>query len=69
MIERVEQMRAGVDCKPGAHAAAVSALVLGSHRRDAWLGGAPDGDDSFPLTDGGHLPADRMLRAAFTSLS
>jgi hypothetical protein len=57
------------DCNHRFHAAAVSALVPASHRRDAWLGCAPDGDDSFPLTDGGRLPADRMLRAAFTSRS
>src|SRR5471032_1281457 len=31
--------------------------------------GAAESDGSFPLTDGGHLPADRMFRAAFTSRS
>ena len=54
---------------PGAHAAAFSALVLASHRLDVWLGGAAVSDDSFPLTDGGDLPADRMFRAALTSRS
>jgi len=34
----------------GVHAAAVRALVLASRRRDAWLGGAPDGESSFPLS-------------------
>jgi heme-degrading monooxygenase HmoA len=43
----------------GAHAAAFSALVPASHRLDVWLGGAAVSDDSFPLTDGGELPADR----------
>jgi hypothetical protein len=56
-------------CRPGAHAAAVSALIPASHRLDAWLGGAPDGEDSFPRTDGGHLPTSKMFRAAFTSRS
>jgi hypothetical protein len=32
-------------------------------------GAITDGIDSFPLTDVGHLHADRMLRAAFTSRS
>jgi hypothetical protein len=53
----------------GAHAAAVNALVPASHRLDAWLGGAMDGEDSFPRTDRGRLPAERMLRAALTSRS
>ena len=53
----------------GVHAAAVSALIPASRRRDAWLGGAPDGEDSFPLMDGEHLAANRMFRAALTSLS
>jgi hypothetical protein len=51
----------------GAHAAAFSALFPASHRREVWLGGAAESDDSFPLTDGGDLPADRMFRAALTS--
>ena len=55
--------------RSGAHAAAFSALVLASHRLDVWLGGAAVSDDSFPLTDGGDLPADRMFRAALTSRS
>jgi hypothetical protein len=46
----------------------LSALIPASHRLNAWLGGAPDGEDSFPLTDGEHLPADRMFFAALTSL-
>ena len=55
--------------RAGAHAAAFSALIRASHRLDVWLGGATESDDSFPLTDGGHLPADRMFRAALTSRS
>ena len=53
----------------GAHAADFSTLILASHRRDVWLGGAAENDDSFPLTDGGDLPADSMLRAELTSRS
>src|ERR1700722_14860259 len=53
----------------GAHAAAFNALFRASHRLDAWLGGASETDDSFPLTDGGNLPADRWFRAEFTSRS
>ena len=60
---------AGYSKSTGAHAAAASALVPASHRLDAWLGGATDDDDSFPLMGGGHLPADRMFFAALTSLS
>jgi hypothetical protein len=38
------------------------ARIRASHRRDARLGGATDGGDSFPLTNGGHLA--RVLRDA-----
>ena len=44
---------------PGAHAAAFSALIPVSHRLDVWLGDATVSDCSFPLTDGGDLPAAR----------
>jgi len=54
---------------PGVHAAAVRALILASRRRDAWLGGATDGDCSFPLTDVEHLHAHTMFLAALTFLS
>ena len=57
------------DAMTGVHAAAVRALVLASRRRDAWLGGAPDGESSFPLTDVEHLHAHRMFFAALTFLS
>src|SRR5229473_2669661 len=60
---------AGTVNDPGAHATEFSALILASHRRDVWLGGAAENDDSFPRTDGGDLPADSMLRAALTSRS
>jgi hypothetical protein len=53
----------------GAHAAVFSALIRASHRLDVWLDGAAETDSSFPLTDGGDLPADSMLRAALTSRS
>jgi|ERR1700691_3992834 prephenate dehydrogenase len=53
----------------GAHAAAFAALIRASHRRDVWLGGAAESDGSFLLTDEGHLLADRIFRAAFTSRS
>ena len=53
----------------GAHAAFFSAPFPDSHRRSAWLVGAAEEDCSFPHTDGGHLPADRMFLAALTSLS
>ncbi len=51
----------------GAHAAVFSTLILASHRGDVWLGGVAENDDSFPLMDGGDLPADSMLRAELTS--
>jgi hypothetical protein len=54
---------------PGAHAAAVSAGIHASHRLYGWLGSATDPGDSFPLMDGGRLPADRIFRAALTSRS
>jgi hypothetical protein len=53
----------------GAHAATASAPILGVVSTHVWLGGTALGKDSFPLTDGGHLPADRMFRAALTSRS
>ncbi len=53
----------------GVHAAAFTALIRASRRRDAWLGGAVEGEDSFPLMDGEHLAADRMFFAALTSRS
>jgi hypothetical protein len=53
----------------GAHAAVFNALFRASHRLDVWLGGASETDDSFPLTDGGDLPADSMFRAELTSRS
>jgi D-alanyl-D-alanine carboxypeptidase len=54
---------------PGVHAAAFTALIRASRRRDAWLGGAAEGEDSFPQTDGEHLAADKMFFAALTSRS
>ena len=54
---------------PGVHAAAVSALVPDLRRRDVGLGGDADGEDSFPQTDGEHLPASLMLIADLTSRS
>src|SRR5471032_2960923 len=42
----------------GVHAASVSARILASRRQVVGLGGASDGDDSFPHTDGVHLPAE-----------
>jgi hypothetical protein len=56
--------RAQRDGTSGAHAAVFSELILASHRREVWLGSAAENDGSFPLTDGGDLPADSMLRAA-----
>jgi len=53
----------------GLHATAVRALILASRRRDAWLGGATDGDSSFPYTDVEHLHAHRVFLAALTFLS
>jgi hypothetical protein len=53
----------------GAHAAAFIARIPASHRLYVWLGSATESDDSFPQTDGGNLPADKMFRAAFTSRS
>jgi hypothetical protein len=52
----------------GAHAS-FGALFPDSHRRFAERVGAPEDDDSFPLTDGDILPAARMFFAALTSLS
>jgi hypothetical protein len=54
------------DVRPGAHAAFFSARFPDSRRRTAWLVGAAEEEDSFPLTDGGDLPADRMFFAALT---
>jgi hypothetical protein len=51
----------------GAHAATVSVPILAGVRFR--IGGTAFGEDSFPLTDGGHLPADRMFLAALTSRS
>jgi hypothetical protein len=56
-------------CLSGVHAAAFTALIRASRRRGAWLGGAAEGDDSFPLTEGEHLAPDRMFFAALTSRS
>src|SRR5471032_2825602 len=53
----------------GVHAASVSARILASRRQLVGLGGASDGDDSFPHTDGVHLPAAWMFLAALTSVS
>jgi len=53
----------------GVHAAAFAALILTSRRRDAWLGGAIEGDDSFPPMDGEHLAASLIFFAALTSRS
>jgi hypothetical protein len=53
----------------GAHAAFFRALFPDSPRRFAGLVGAPEEDDSFPLTDGDILPAAKMFFAALTSLS
>jgi hypothetical protein len=62
-------VRQAIIRETGVHVAAVSALIAASRRRDAWLGGAPDGEDSFPLTDGEHLAASTMFFAALTSRS
>ena len=56
-------------CSTGAHAAAFIALIPASHRLYVRLGSATESGDSFPLTDGGRLPADRMFRAELTSRS
>jgi len=53
----------------GVHAAAFTALIPASRRQAAWLGGAAEGEDSFPLTDGEHLAANRIFLAALTSRS
>ena len=53
----------------GAHAATVSAPIRSLASRHVSLGGTAVGEDSFPFTDGGHLPADRMFLAALTSRS
>ena len=53
----------------GAHAAAESRTFHASRGRDARLGGARLRVGSFPRTDGRHLPAARMFRAALTSRS
>jgi hypothetical protein len=53
----------------GVHAAAFTALILASRRRGAWHGGAAEGEDSFPHTDGEHLAANRIFLAALTSRS
>jgi hypothetical protein len=55
---------AGSCTSTGAHAAAFIALIPASHRLDVWLGGATESDDSFPRTDGGHLPTDRIFRGS-----
>jgi hypothetical protein len=55
--------------RTGVHAAAFATLIRASRRRDAWLGGAAEGEDSFPQTDGEHLAADRIFFAALTSRS
>jgi hypothetical protein len=55
--------------KAGAHAAAVRDLIPALRGRGARRGALTDGNDSFPLTDGGHLPASRMFFAALTSRS
>src|SRR6267142_3002638 len=44
----------------GAHAAAVRDLIPALRGRGARRGAITDGNDSFPRTDGGHLPASRM---------
>jgi len=44
-------------------------LFPDSPRRFAGLVGAPEEEDSFPLTDGDILPAARMFFAALTFLS
>ena len=54
---------------PGAHAAAVRDLIPALRGRGARRGAITDGKDSFPLTDGGDLPASRMFFAALTSRS
>jgi NAD(P)-dependent dehydrogenase (short-subunit alcohol dehydrogenase family) len=46
----------------GAHAAAFIALIPASLRLYVGLGSATEDGDSFPLTDGGDLPADLMFR-------
>jgi hypothetical protein len=53
----------------GVHAAAFTALIRASRRRGAWLGGAAEGENLFPLTDGEHLAANRIFIAALTSRS
>ena len=53
----------------GAHAAFFTALFPDSPRRCVGPVGAPEDDDSFPLTDGDILPAARMFFAALTSRS
>ena len=55
--------------RTGVHAAAVSALVFALRRRDVGLGGDADGEDSFPQTNGEHLPASLMFIAELTSRS
>jgi len=46
--------------KPGAHAAAFSARFPASHRRDVWLGGAAESDDSY--AGAGNLLLDVSLK-------
>jgi hypothetical protein len=53
----------------GVHAAAFPALIRASRRRDAWLGGAVEGEGLFPLMDGEHLAANRIFFAPLTSRS
>jgi len=53
----------------GAHAAVARDRIRALRGRGARLGAITDDKDSFPLTDVGHLHADRILRAAFTSRS
>src|ERR1700722_20347199 len=62
-------MRLNANYWPGAHAAAAPGALPALRGRDARLGGASCGEDSFPRTDGGNLPTARIFRAAFTSRS
>jgi hypothetical protein len=65
--DRQLQERLGV--LTGVHAAAFTALIRASRRRNAWLGGAVAGEDLFPLMDGEHLAANRIFLAPLRSRS
>jgi hypothetical protein len=58
-----------MNTETGVHAAAFTALIRASRGRDAWLGGAVEGESSVPQMGGEHPPANRIFIAALTSLS